>query len=382
MLPKNAFHSTASRRTLEGDPVDLGRTHLLLGSIDGVVGQNLSALRHLNTALAIFEQYDRRREIAILCCNLGDLYIRNAEYTLAQATLRRSLSISEQIGDPPIMSTAISNLGILTIRLGDLSEAESYFQRGLSLAEQVNDLVYTSLVNGYLATVMLEQGDLDGARIYLRKALLLGRSTNFAPCIGFSLVVLGRLRITQGMTNHTSYRHFYHRARLSLKRALSLEGLEAETRTEGRLAISEASFLLGEIDTAYQQSQEVLEEAGRYEQTWLLACAQRLIGSILSTKEQYEQADSNYTQALDILRKRRMRLEEARTLHSYGESLLQRANYDEHPDRYTEGLRYLQEARNIFEQCHAALDLKLVERTLEAYAVPAMASKETRTGQR
>src|SRR6266571_3012561 len=61
----NAFHSTATRRTLEGDPVDLGRIHRLLAGITATIGQTSIALDHLNTALAIFEQYDRLREIAL-----------------------------------------------------------------------------------------------------------------------------------------------------------------------------------------------------------------------------------------------------------------------------------------------------------------------------
>ena len=67
----HAFYSTATRRTLAGDPVDLGRTHRLLASIAATVGQSTVALDHLNTALAIFEQYDRQLEIAIVCGDIG-----------------------------------------------------------------------------------------------------------------------------------------------------------------------------------------------------------------------------------------------------------------------------------------------------------------------
>src|SRR5205085_2330457 len=78
---------THSRRTLEGDPVDLGRIHTLLAAIAATMGQSTQALTHLNTVLPIFEQFDRQREIAIVCGNLGDLYLRRAEHSKAQATL-------------------------------------------------------------------------------------------------------------------------------------------------------------------------------------------------------------------------------------------------------------------------------------------------------
>jgi len=92
-------HQTYIRRTLAGDPVDLGRAHQLLGMISNGAGQSNDALMYYNTALTCYEQYDYQREIAIVCCNLGDLYIRSAKHELAHAVLRRSLILTERIGD-------------------------------------------------------------------------------------------------------------------------------------------------------------------------------------------------------------------------------------------------------------------------------------------
>ena len=108
----------------------------------------------------------------------------------------------------------------------------------------------------------------------------------------------------------------------------------------------------------------MIEEARRYEQTWLLACAQRLMGSILSTRGEYEEADVCFTWASETLQKCGMRLEWARALCSHGESLLLRAGTSE--DGRSEGLRYLQEARQAFEECHAALDLEQIDNILSA----------------
>src|SRR5258707_1302161 len=77
-----SFHSTATRRTLDGDPVDLRRTNTLLAAIAATIGESTIALDHLNTALTIFEQYERQREIAMVCGNIGDVYLRKAEHTL------------------------------------------------------------------------------------------------------------------------------------------------------------------------------------------------------------------------------------------------------------------------------------------------------------
>jgi len=377
-----SFHSTATRRTLEGDPVDLGRTNTLLAAIAATIGESTIALDHLDTALTIFEQYERQREIAMVCGNIGDVYLRKAEHTLAQAAVRRSLSIAEQIGDTGIISVDFGNLGILSARFGDLLEAEVYYRRGLILAEQVNDPIYTSLLYSYLATIMQDQGKIDEARKSLYQALRIGRTMSMT--LGVALVALGHLHIAQALAGQEkdsdspgtvkqqddiSYTRLLKRARVALRRALNLEGLEAETRTEGQLALARASFLLGEIGTARQQAIQVMEEARRLEQTWLLACARRLLGEILAAQGQREEARTYFEQALEVLQKCGMRLEWARTLQSYGAVLLGEQSKDD--GSYRQGLKYLEEAREVFRECNAVLDLQGVEGVIDRYTVGA-----------
>ncbi len=376
----NAFRSTATRRTLAGDPVDVGRTHRLLAILAATEGQSNLALDHLQTALAIFEQHDRQREIAFVCGDMGDVHLRKGEYILAQATLRRSLNIAELIGDASIMSVAFGNLGILAARLGDLPEAEACYKRAFVLAERVNDPVYISLWLAYMTPVLQEQEKMDETIVSLCRSLAISRTRNLTPCIGIALVVLGQLRLAQALavqdnsrdstrtlqqSTTSSYTHILHKAKISLQRALSLEGLEAETRTEGQLTLARVAFLLGEIDGARQQALQVMHETQQYEQRWLLACTQRLMGSILSAQGRQEQAYKCFEQALETFDHSGMRLEWARTLQSYGSTLLE--HHSEIESSYAQGLKYLQDASQTFRECNAILDLQLVEGTLGRY---------------
>ena len=296
------------------------------------------------------------------------------------------LAIAERIGHLAIMSVAFGNLGMLSTRLGDLKEAEVYFKQALQLAEQIHDPVSTSLCNGYLAIPLQAQGKLDEAKLSIQKSLTIGRSKHIPFCMGFALITLGHLRINQAMnerwgdsdTSETIKQHrlsstrLLQKARVCLLRGLAIEGLEAETRTEGLLALAQTSFLLGEIDTAQQQAHQALEEANRYEQTWLLACVQRLLGTILAIQGRHKEAKTYFTQSLETLRERGMRLEYARTLRDYGEAILRYAHPDD--DAYEQPITRLQEARQIFEECGAVLDLGSTDRSLATYAVPAPAA--------
>jgi tetratricopeptide (TPR) repeat protein len=365
-------HSTRIRRILAGDPVELGRTHALLGLIANGAGQSTEATNRWKSALATFEQYDRQREIAVVCCNLGDVHLRRAEYNQAQAFLRRSLGIAERIGELPLVCIVFGNMGVQAMRTGDLAEAENRFKQGLALAEQINEPVHISLLYTCLSLVSQDQGKLEETGKCLLKALSISRSMAIAPCIGFALIVLGSMRLAQAMMVDVEMEksmgareertRVLKRAKRTLQRALLLEGIEAETRIEGQLALAQASLLLGEVETAQRRALQTLEEAKRYELTWLIARAQRILGRIFAVRGQREQAELHFEQALHTFRKSGMRLEYGRTLHYYSLMLLQQDGVDEEVCRERErGLNSLREAQQVFMDCKAALDVQVVE---------------------
>ncbi len=284
------------------------------------------------------------------------------------------------------MSVDYYNLGELAIRLGNLEEAETCFRQSLSLAEQINDQTYVSLFNVGLATVCQIQGKLSEAQACILRALTIGRAMRNAPCVGSALVALGNFRIAQAMeasdkrdidekngtlhqkewqgSNDTRVR-LLRRAKMTLERALTFNELEAETKAEGRLALAYVLLLLDELDTACHYTIRILEEARQYELIGTCARCQRLLGSILTAQGKQAQTEQEFEQAIQVFRKCGMRLEYARTLHSYSVSLLEHKNTVQ--ESYQEGLSFLREARQVFDECHAALDLQRVERDIAFY---------------
>ena len=235
---------TRIRQTLLGDPVDLGRAHALLGAVDNAVGERAGALSHLNTALALYERHDRQREIAHVCNNIGYVHLKQGHYPLARNFLQRAFTLAERIGDIPLMSVVLHNMGELALLSSGngLEEAELYYRRGLALAEQINDREYLSLWNADLAIVLLKCGKIENARECVGRALTIARTMHNIPCTGLALISLGNLRIAQARTtNNLSY---LKRAKKSLEHALSLRGLEVETRAKGQVALAEVASLI------------------------------------------------------------------------------------------------------------------------------------------
>jgi DNA-binding SARP family transcriptional activator len=343
-------------RILAGNQINQGRTRLLLGLIANGAGNSAEALAHLQDALNLYEQYESQRDIAIACCNLGDVYTRRADYRLAQACFQRSVSIAEKIGEIPLISVIFGNFGVVATRLGNLVEAETWYRKGLTFSERTNDSIYTAILSSYLALVLLEQGKTEESSLHLIRALSIGHSTKIGPCIGLALVVLGAIRIAQ--SHDEANKKALYKGRRTLEHALQFAEIEAETRAEARLSLAKTALLEENLDEAQQITLQSLEESRRFELSWLVARAQYVLGSILAAKKQIEEAERYFEQALRMFRKAGMRLEYARTLLSYGEFLLQ------NEDEKQRGSSYVQEARKIFSECKAALDLRMAEQAL------------------
>jgi predicted ATPase len=271
---------TRIRLTLLGDPVDLGRTHALLGALASAIGQRNEALEHQNKALAIYESYDRQREIAHVSNNIGFLHLKRTEYTLAQSFLHRSFGLAERIGDVPLMSVVFHNLGELAASSGDLQEAETLYKKSLLLAEQVEDREYISLWNSDLAGVFLTQGKLVDAEMCVGRALTTGRAIRNTPCLGMALVALGNLRLAQAKSEATRTTRDLKRANGSLQHALSLNGLDVETRVRGQLALAEVFQLLGQREAARGEAARAMEQAHLFELVGVVKDCERLLGMV------------------------------------------------------------------------------------------------------
>lgn len=280
--PTSAALTTRIQRTLAGDPADLGRSYGLLGLIANHMGLRSKALTYFQTALTVYEQYDYKREIAHVSCNLGNIHLKKAEYKLAQAALRRSLNLASRLGDEPLSSVVFSNLGELAACFGDLEEAEMWYKKGLKLAERFNDRVYMSAWNAGLATVLQEEKKMEEAAACIVQSLRVGRAMKNDPCIGVALVALGSMRITQALAldQHSTRERLLTRAQQAIQRALALNALEAETRTKGQLAEAHLSLLLGDSEKARQKLKQVIGEAHRYELALVEAHACRLLDTL------------------------------------------------------------------------------------------------------
>ena len=371
---------TRTALAMIGSALELGRRHELLGILAATLGQYSEALVHLQRALVIFEQHDEVSALTMVYGNLGAVYAMLAENEIARTYFKRALEMAERNSDQPNVAFVTGNLGDVAARCGDLLEAEEWMRRSIAVTERISEREQLSWNNVVLAGILQDQGDMQGALAYIRRGLALARAIKSARFTGFALVTLGDWRISRAIevcdvnfidasTHITLQKNggsaILARARKALERALTLEKLDAEVNVEGRLNLATVSFLLGEVERARLLALQSMKDAQEHELARVLARSQRLLGRILAAQGKTDEADAYFEQAIDVFSRHEMRLDYARSLHGYGVTLLQRGAQGEPASQ--RGLAYLREARAIFTQCKAAIDVEWVERILAHY---------------
>jgi tetratricopeptide (TPR) repeat protein len=343
------------KRALTNDSIDISRMYFLLGNTEAASGRCSDALVLMNKALAIAEQYNSQREIALICTNMGDLYLRTANYSQSQVYLRRAKSIAELIEDKAVYSIVMCNMGILDLRSGNLKEALDELKEAIVIAESNKDYASVSVCRSYLAVALLESTDLNAAKEALYLALNISRKLSLFPYIGLSLIYIGYLRLKQSMNEKKDLNmrsKSLLRAQKALSHAISIDGIEEETRIEGRLILAQVLLCRHELDEALDQTIQALQQATQLELAWLVARAYHVLGNIFVVKQDYDNARSNYERALQITKKGEIKLEMARILQNLGDLLVK--NFSTNFEDQHIAQSYLKEAEAIFMECNIA----------------------------
>ncbi|WP_052888833.1 DUF6788 family protein [Thermogemmatispora carboxidivorans] len=384
---------TLSERAIAGDPLELGHAHETLGVIAARLGHPSEALKHLHTALTIYEQHECLMAMAQICGNLGAAHALVADHQAARAYMRRALELTERTGDLPNMAFVTGNLGELARRCGDLREAEACFRRSLTLAERTQEREHMAWCNIALAETLQSAGKLDEALRCVQRSLLTGRAIGHARTVAHARIVLAEVRLAQasatclaslqqrqrsaagtrldqwgpGCRGRSAYRRLLLRGERALERALHYEGLDAEVALEGRYLQASVAFLLDRLEVARQATLELVTSADRQENRLTLGHAHRLLARILAVQGEAEAAATHFEEAARIFKASELTLDYARTLHSYGVHLALLSARQSGGEQQARACSYLREAQELFARAQAAIDLQWVEALLASW---------------
>jgi len=386
--------STRIERALHSDHLEIGYAHERLGIVAASLGEPQLALQHLHTALTIYEQDELVSEMARVCGNLGAVYITKGEPEIAKIHMQRSLELAERGEDLPNMAFVMLNLGDAARRSGDLLTSESWYQQSLTIAERINDRERISWCSAELAEVQEDLGKIDEATSSIRKAFHMGRVIKNSRCIHHALIGVAGLRIAQATAQTYApqnpapdkARQYLRRARSTLQRIITFADIEIENLVESKYLLAMVYFLMENLETAQNITKETLKDAQKYGTTRIIGHAYRLLGCLASMERHYQQSIHYYQQAIALCQTHGLRLDYARALYGYGLTLLQyQQEHSTQPSMFSSAdtspqqqiQRALQEAREIFEQCHASVDLLATNNALSQLHVSTASTKKS-----
>ena len=168
---------------------------------------------------------------------------------------------------------------MVALRQNKLILAAAHIKQALASAQQQNDKVYSSVWASYAGQIDLAQNQLEEARAHVAQALLYARQCRFEPYLAIALVTTAHFHLASlPQTELVSMNlHVLKKAKRCLQRALSLSGIETETRIEALLAAARMATLENDREAAQAQAQTALGEAQRCGVEWLIPLARKLL---------------------------------------------------------------------------------------------------------
>ncbi len=251
----------------------------------GVFSHNLGAVAQLRRrleeadgwyrkSLAISEGLGDRPGTADGYHQLGTIAQERGQLEEAEGWYRKSLAIREGLGDRPGMATSYHNLGAVAQLRRRFEEADGWYRKSLAISEELGDR--TSMATSYyqLGMTAQEQGQLEEAEGWYRKSLAIREDLENQPGMATSYHQLGSLAYLRGRLEEAE--DWCRKSLIIFEQLRNWPGMAASYHLLGMIA--QGREQLEEAEGWYRKSLAISEGLGdrpgmakRYGQLGLLA---------------------------------------------------------------------------------------------------------------
>ena len=139
-----------------------------IGTIYGDAGDQRRVLHYYAQAAEVHDGDPALSQAA--ANNLGTAYRALGDYSQANASFRRALSLARELGSPVLEARALNNLAAVSLLRGRLREAETFADRGLRIAAAPSVREWAPFLWGVKAQVAMARGDLPRALALFERA--------------------------------------------------------------------------------------------------------------------------------------------------------------------------------------------------------------------
>jgi len=177
------------------------------------LGEYEQALVSHRKSLEISERIGDQRGIAVSLGNLGNVHIDRGEYEQALVSHRKSLEISERIGLQRGIGLGLNSLGIVHRARGEYEQAMTSFRTVLEVAERVGDHGMIGIALNNLGVVHFARGEYEQAMTSFRKGLEVAERIGDQHDVSLVLNSLGNVHEARGE---------YEQAMISFRKGLEV----------------------------------------------------------------------------------------------------------------------------------------------------------------
>jgi predicted ATPase/class 3 adenylate cyclase len=345
--------SEAQRVLGENLEANLTRAHIAndTGWIQFLQGSSDEAEQYLKEALHLIESSGNYDVIASIYNRLGGVYFQKEQLDQASHFVRKSLVLREEMGDAVAVARSYNNLGLLAWRKGDWNQALENFQRSVELHGRLNDVEGILNLHANIGLLQTDKGNLDEARRHLEESLNVARKIGHSYMEGLAYHHLSRLWLSAREWEKSL---FFSNQALQIFMEIGAQDNLLDLYSsfgEAWLGLENQSEAEKICETALQviDSEEGPTDNIGYGRVL------RLMGDLAKMRGDLEAAVQLFKQSTDHFSRYGHQLELGRTLVSL-------ARLDRKRKDSTSFRLHLNEARLIFRQLGAKIDLQYIER--------------------
>ena len=267
-----------------------------LASIHYSLGEYSEAEHSLKRSISLAERLNNRKYLLTAQHNLGIIEGAKGDYKRAEELYQMSLNIYEELGDKIGISKSLHQLGIISHLQGDYRKAEELYQKSLSIAEELGDKNGIAGSFFQLGIIKQLQGDYPRAEEFYRKSLRITEELGDKRGIAKSLHQLGIISHLQG--DYPKTEELYQES-LRIKEELGdKNGIAKSLHQLGRIKQEHGDYKRAE--ELYQKSLSIAEELGDKSS---IAINLHQLGRLCELKRDFEGAMERYIRALAIFEK-------------------------------------------------------------------------------
>ncbi len=336
---------------IEGlDAIEAARIYIGGAAVYRRQGKNEEAIDWCQKSLAAAGQIETReakQTVAHAYYNLGGIYTRQGDLDHGVEYCLESLRVYQQIDDIVGQSQAHINLANAYFEQGNWPKANEHYLRALEIKHRVGDVYHQAMITLNLGGIYLNQGELDQATSYYKQSLKMWQELGNTYAIALLHNNMGAAALRQQSVDQA-----FRLLQTSLELFQQIGSGDFLPEVYRNLATAYLERM--ELGEALHYAQRSIELAQEQEMHLEEGATRRVLGQVYMTLGEFNQSKQELQNSLQILQKLNSR-------HEIGKTCFQFARLFQTRGDEEQANKYANQARSIFEDLGANLDLAHVQ---------------------